>query len=79
MDPVDDLLRTVRSEGAGVSVEELTPPRRLTGDAALTLLAPIQGVTELADSVVRVGETAIVRGPFTAHSHEHTVLLVAAY
>lgn len=79
MDPVDDLLRTIRSDGAGVSIEELTPPRRLTGDAALSLLAPIQGVTELAGNLVRVGETAIVRGPFNAHSHEHTVLLIATY
>lgn len=79
MDPVDDLLRGIRSEGAGVGLEEVTPLRRLTGDAALTLLAPVRGSVELADGVVRVGETAIVRGAFTAQSDEHSVVLFGGY
>nr|WP_042195677.1 AraC family transcriptional regulator [Kibdelosporangium sp. MJ126-NF4]CEL22148.1 Transcriptional regulator, AraC family [Kibdelosporangium sp. MJ126-NF4]CTQ92929.1 Transcriptional regulator, AraC family [Kibdelosporangium sp. MJ126-NF4] len=79
MDLVDDLLRGLRSEGARVSREELPPTRRLTGDAALTLLVPVRGAAHLPDGVVRVGETAIVRGPFSARSDEHTVLLVGEY
>ncbi|MEV4469820.1 AraC family transcriptional regulator [Nonomuraea salmonea] len=79
MDPFDDLLRGVRSEDAELGVEELTPGRPLTGGAALTLLAPIEGVAELPHGVVRAGETAVVRGPFTARAPGRAVLLVGTY
>ncbi|ALG13644.1 helix-turn-helix transcriptional regulator [Kibdelosporangium phytohabitans] len=79
MDLVDDLLRGIRLEGADVGIEELAAPWRFTGDAALTLIAPLKGVIVLPDGVVRVGETAIVRGPFTGRSDEYSLLLVGAY
>ncbi|ONI85907.1 hypothetical protein ALI144C_12430 [Actinosynnema sp. ALI-1.44] len=79
MDPVDELLRGIRSDGADVGIEELAAPWRFTCDAALTLLAPLKGSVTLPDGVVSVGETAVVRGPFTASSDEYSLLLVGAY
>ncbi|MGO4429261.1 cupin domain-containing protein, partial [Streptomyces sp. MCAF7] len=45
MDPFDDLLRGVRSDGAGFSRTELTPPwtLRFTEGASLTLCTPLRG------------------------------------
>lgn len=69
MDPYDDLLRGVRGEGAVLGVSSLTSPRalRLTGGSPLTLCIPLRGHGWLiqgdATRVIRVGETAIVRGP----------------
>lgn len=70
MDPLDDLLRGVRAEGALLGTPVLTPPYalRFTDAAALTFVAPISGEGWLvvADSPaqhVRPGDTAIVRGP----------------
>jgi AraC-like DNA-binding protein len=88
MDPFDELLRGVRTEGAGVERRELTPPWTLRGTESLTLYAPLAGEGWLSDGdsaprPVRVGETAVVRGPavFTAGPEpaDRTVLLVGTY
>jgi len=79
MDPVDDLLRGVRADGAGVSRKELSPPWTLRFTDSLTLCTPVRGEARLADGrSLRVGDTAIGRGPFTlSDDGEHAVLLVA--
>lgn len=80
MDPVDDLLRGVRADGAGVSRKELSPPWTLTFTEGLTLVTPLRGKAWLADRPVGVGDTVIGHGPFTlSDGAEHTVLLVATF
>lgn len=71
MDPFDDLLRGIRAHGAGFSRTELPPSGtlRLTDGASLTLCAPLRGEGSIshgeseAPRPIRVGDTAIVRGP----------------
>lgn len=74
MDPVDELLRGVRSTSTGR--QELTGTLRFTGE--LTLVAPLRGQAQLADKTVDVGDIAVVRGPFEAESSS-AVLLVGTY
>ncbi|MET7280835.1 AraC family transcriptional regulator [Kribbella sp. NPDC005582] len=70
MDPLDDLLRGLRAEGAVLGTPVLAPPYalRFVDGAALTFCAPLLGsgwiVAEGIDPVRIVpGDTAIVRGP----------------
>lgn len=74
MDPFDDLLRGVRANGAGFRRTELSPPwaLRFTDAASLTLCVPLRGEGWISPErpgegaeprPVRVGDTAIVRGP----------------
>lgn len=67
MDPFEDLLRGVRADGGALSRVELTAERSFAG-SALALLAPVRGDAVLAAGgarrPVRVGDTAVVRGPF---------------
>ncbi|MFK4085046.1 AraC family transcriptional regulator [Kribbella sp. NPDC020789] len=70
MDPLDDLLRGLRAEGAVLGTPVLRPPYalRFVDGAALTFCTPLLGagwiVAEGADPAhVGPGETAIVRGP----------------
>lgn len=83
MDPFDDLLRGVRADGAGVDRRELSPPWTLTftDETTLTMCAPLRGEARLSShgKPVRVGETAIVRGPFTVSGSEPAVLLIGRY
>jgi AraC-like DNA-binding protein len=90
MDPFDDLLRGVRADGAGLDRTELSPPWALRFDTpALTLCAPLRGQAWISHPEsarprpVRVGETAIVRGPFALSDgpepDDRTVLLVGTY
>lgn len=91
MDPFDDLLRGVRADGAGLDRRELSPPwvLRFPGRAVLTLCAPLRGETWLSHAeggeprLLRVGDTAVARGPFTLTDGpgqtDPTVLLVGTY
>lgn len=70
MDPLDELLRGVRAEGAVLGTPVLPPPYalRFTDGAALTLIAPLRGEAWIvADgshpALVRPGDTAVVLGP----------------
>ncbi|MFB6720761.1 AraC family transcriptional regulator [Kribbella sp. NPDC056345] len=70
MDPLDDLLRGLRAEGAVLGTPVLAPPYalRFVDGAAMTFLAPLLGSGWIvADGIdpVRVvpGDTVIVRGP----------------
>ncbi|GAA3676019.1 AraC family transcriptional regulator [Nonomuraea antimicrobica] len=69
MDPYDDLLRGVRGEGSVLGVSSLSPPwaLRFTAGAPLTLCIPMRGDGWIVQGdvarPVKVGETAIVRGP----------------
>jgi AraC-like DNA-binding protein len=70
MDPLDDLLRGVRAEGALLGTPVLTPPYalRFVDGAALTLVAPLRGegwvvAGDAPAQYVRPGDTAIVLGP----------------
>ncbi|MFI9504342.1 AraC family transcriptional regulator [Nocardia sp. NPDC052566] len=69
MDPFDDLLRSVRAEGALFGRPVLTAPYavRFTDASALTLVVPLRGagwlVVDGESHHVGVGEAAIVRGP----------------
>lgn len=82
MDPVDDLLRGVRADGAGVSRRELSPPWTLEFNG-LTLVTPLRGEGWLDGRPVRVADTVIAREPFTlsadAAAATDTVLLVATF
>ncbi|MDT0547091.1 MULTISPECIES: AraC family transcriptional regulator [Streptomyces] len=99
MDPFDDLLRGVRADGAGFRRTELSPPwaLRFTDAASLTLCVPLRGEGWISSErpgeggeprPVRVGDTAIVRGPgpyvlsdrsSSAGPAGRTVLLVGTY
>jgi len=83
MDPFDDLLRGVRADGAGFDRRELSPPwtLRFTDETTMTMCAPLRGEARLSSrgEPVRVGDTAILRGPFTMSGSESTVLLVGKY
>ncbi|GAB3922232.1 AraC family transcriptional regulator [Kribbella albertanoniae] len=70
MDPLDDLLRGLRAEGAVLGTPVLAPPYalRFIDGAALTFVAPLLGagwiVAEGTEPVRIVpGDTAIIRGP----------------
>jgi AraC-like DNA-binding protein len=70
MDPLDELLRGLRAEGAVLGTRVLTPPYalRFIDGAALTLCSPLHGegwlvVGDAPAQFVRTGDTAIVRGP----------------
>ncbi|WP_225728569.1 MULTISPECIES: AraC family transcriptional regulator [unclassified Nocardia] len=69
MDPFDDLLRSVRADGAIFGKPVLSAPfaLRFTEGAALTLCVPLRGsgwlVTADQRQRIEVGEVAIVRGP----------------
>ncbi|MEV0290363.1 AraC family transcriptional regulator [Kribbella sp. NPDC050820] len=70
MDPLDDLLRGLRAEGAVLGTSVLAPPYalRFVDGAALTLCAPLLGdgwlvVDGAEPRLIRPGETAVVRGP----------------
>ncbi|GAA1573068.1 AraC family transcriptional regulator [Kribbella sancticallisti] len=70
MDPLDDLLRGVRAEGALLGTPVLTPPYalRFVDGAALTLVAPLRGegwivAGDTPAQRVGPGDTAIVLGP----------------
>ncbi|ADB32859.1 transcriptional regulator, AraC family [Kribbella flavida DSM 17836] len=69
MEPLDDLLRSVRADGAVLGTPVLAAPYalRFVDGAALTLIAPLRGeawiVADGTPVVVRPGDTAVVRGP----------------
>ncbi|MGC4796262.1 AraC family transcriptional regulator [Micromonospora saelicesensis] len=71
MDPFDNLLRGVHADGAAFGRSVLTPPwaLRFTDGAPLTLCVPMRGEGWISHPesnkprLVRVGETATVRGP----------------
>ncbi|GAA0584659.1 AraC family transcriptional regulator [Kribbella sandramycini] len=70
MDPLDDLLRGIRSEGGVLGTPVLAPPYalRFVDGAALTFCTPLLGagwlVVDGADPHrVEPGQTAVVRGP----------------
>ncbi|HEX6354298.1 AraC family transcriptional regulator [Actinophytocola sp.] len=85
MDPFDELLRGVRTEGAGVDRTELTPPWALRAtDETLTLYTPMRGEGWLSHDggeprLVRVGDTAVVRGSVVFSGDQPAVLLVGTY
>ncbi|MGC0421033.1 AraC family transcriptional regulator [Embleya sp. AB8] len=70
-DPLDDLLRGVRANGAVLARSVLEPPcaMRFTAGAPLTLFIPLRGAGWIVGPGdgrpyrVGVGETAVVRGP----------------
>jgi AraC-like DNA-binding protein len=70
VDPLADLLRGLRAEGAVLGTPVLAGPYalRFTHGAALTLCAPLRGdgwlvVDGAEPRLIRPGETAVVRGP----------------
>ncbi|TWD84483.1 AraC-like DNA-binding protein [Kribbella amoyensis] len=70
MDPLDDLLRGLRANGAVLGTPALPSPYalRFTDEAALTLLAPLRGEAWIvADDAepqrIRPGDVAVVSGP----------------
>ncbi len=69
VDPFDDLLRSVRADGAAFGRSVLTSPGalRFTDGAYMTLCTPLRGegwiVRDGESRRVRLGEAAIVRGP----------------
>ncbi|RKN10037.1 helix-turn-helix transcriptional regulator [Streptomyces radicis] len=65
MDPFDDLLRGVRTDGALFDLSRLGPsaPGPLGEGAALTLCSPLRGEAWVAGRRVAVGEAAVVKGP----------------
>jgi AraC-like DNA-binding protein len=70
MDVLDDLLRGVRADGVAFDRSVLSPPwaLRFAGGPSLTLCAPLSGEGWIVrdgheTQRVRLGETAIVRGP----------------
>ncbi|MCE7006008.1 AraC family transcriptional regulator [Kibdelosporangium philippinense] len=71
MDPVDELLRGVRSTNTGR--KHLTGTMRFTGE--LTLLASLQGEVHLEDNHLNTHDLAIVSGPFEAKSTGAEVLV----
>lgn len=75
----DDLLRGVRSTGAGLERTELTPPWTLRFTDGLTLFAPLRGEGRIGGTTVRVGETAIVKGEATAVGDAPAVVLTGSY
>ncbi|MER6913527.1 AraC family transcriptional regulator [Streptomyces sp. NPDC000594] len=74
MDPYDELLRGIRTDGAGLNRRELSPPWRLPlpGDADLTLVAPLHGEGWFTPGdggesrPLRAGDALVVLGPGTA-------------
>lgn len=79
MDPFDDLLRSVRANGAGLGCTELSPPWTLRFPEGLTLFAPLRGEGRVGGTTVRVGETAVVRGAATAEGDAPAVVLTGTY
>ena len=75
----DDLLRAVRADHAGLDRRELSPPWTLDVTDGLTLLVPLQGEARIGGTTVRVGDTAIVRGPATAGGDRHAVVITGTY
>lgn len=70
MDPLDDLLRGLRAEGAVLGTPVLRPPYalRFTDGAALTLCGPLHGegwllAGDAPPRLLRPGDMAVVRGP----------------
>ncbi|MFC0625711.1 AraC family transcriptional regulator [Kribbella deserti] len=69
MEPLDDLLRGVRADGAVLGTPVLSAPYalRFTDAAALTLIAPLHGeawiVADDKPVLVRPGDIAVVHGP----------------
>ncbi|ONK12302.1 AraC family transcriptional regulator [Streptomyces sp. MP131-18] len=78
MDPFDDLLRGVCTDGAVVDLTRLTPPDapRLGAGDVMTLCVPLRGAGRLAGRELRLGETAIVRGPEPFDADGDMTLLV---
>ena len=69
MDPFDDLLQGVRSDGAGLRRTDLTPPWSvpLGGDDSLTLCKVLDGEARIdGGDGLRSGDTVLVRGTETA-------------
>ncbi|WP_460653475.1 AraC family transcriptional regulator [Kribbella endophytica] len=68
MEPLDDLLRAVRADGAVLGTPVLAAPYalRFTDRAELTLIAPLRGnawiVADGTPLLVRPGDTAVVHG-----------------
>ncbi|GAA2256658.1 AraC family transcriptional regulator [Streptomyces amakusaensis] len=91
MDPLDDLLRGVRADGALFDRSVLTPPKtlRLGGGASLTLCVPLRGEVSVRRGgerrTLRPGDVAVVRGPepfaasAAAGSAGDTTLLAGVY
>jgi AraC-like DNA-binding protein len=79
MDPFDDLLRGVRATGACLERTELSPPWTLPFTEGLTLFAPLRGEGRIGETTVRVGETAVARGPVTAEGDAPAVVLTCTY
>ncbi|ARQ69397.1 AraC family transcriptional regulator [Streptomyces marincola] len=78
MDPFDDLLRGVCADGAVLDLTRLSPARahRLGKGDAMTLCVPLRGAGSVADRPLRLGDTAVVRGPEEFEATGDMTLLV---